>query len=77
MRSLLAQRLKKQRENEYRHRAELLEDIFGQAEAEMENLETLMADPGELVIMEVGQKVFEAYREDDETVYFEQGVIEL
>jgi hypothetical protein len=76
MRTLVAQRLKKQGEYEYRHRAEMMEQILWEAEAEIEKLASLLAESGELIIVEAGRQVFEEYREDDETVYFEQGVIE-
>jgi hypothetical protein len=76
MTTLLAQRLKKQRENESRRRGEVMEQIFWEAEAEIEKLSTLLAGSGEIFIVEVGRQVFEEYREDDEAVYFEQGVIE-
>jgi hypothetical protein len=76
MRTLQAQRLKKQAEYEYRHRAELMEQILGEAEAEIEKIGSLLAESGELIMAEAGRQVFEEYREDDEAVYFEQGVIE-
>jgi hypothetical protein len=76
MRTLVAQRLKKQGKYEYRHRAEMMEQILWEAEAEIEKLASLLAESGELIIVEAGRQVFEEYREDDETVYFEQGVIE-
>jgi hypothetical protein len=76
MRTLQAQRLKKQDEHEYRCRFGLLEDIFRQAEAEMEKLKDLLAESGEMIFWEVGRQGYEEYREDDEAVYFEQGVIE-
>ena len=76
MRTLQAQRLKKQAEYEYRHRSEQLEEIFSAAEAEIEKLEGLLAESGEMIIWEVNQQIYEEYREDDEGVYFEQGMIE-
>jgi hypothetical protein len=76
MRTLQAQRLKKQAENEYRHRPELLEQIFWEAEAEMEKLESLLGEPEEIILWEVGRQGYEEYKEDDEEVYFEQGMIE-
>jgi hypothetical protein len=76
MRTLQAQRLKKQAEYEYRHRSEQLEQIFWEAEAEMEKLQSLLPESGEMIIWEVSQPIYEEYREDDEEVYFEQGMIE-
>ena len=76
MRTLQAQRLKKQAEYEHRHRSEQLEEIFSAAEAEIEKLEGLLAESGEMIIWEVNQQIYEEYREDDEGVYFEQGMIE-
>jgi hypothetical protein len=76
MRTLQAQRLKKQAEYEYQHRPELLEQIFWEAEAEMEKLESLLAEPEEIILWEVGRQGYEEYKEDDEEVYFEQGMIE-
>ena len=76
MKTLQAQRLKKEAEYEYRHRSEQLEEIFSAAEAEIEKLEGLLAESGEMIIWEVNQQIYEEYREDDEGVYFEQGMIE-
>jgi hypothetical protein len=76
MRTLQAQRLKKQAEYEYRHRSEQLDQIYWEAEAEMEKLEGLLAESGEMMIWEVNQQIYEEYREDDDAVYFEQGMIE-
>jgi hypothetical protein len=76
MRTLQAQRLKKLTEYEYRHRPELLEQIFWEATAEIEKLESLLAESGEIILWEVGRQGYEEYREDDEAVYFEQGMIE-
>jgi hypothetical protein len=76
MKSLLAQRLKKQAEHEHRHRTEVMEQILGEAEAEMEKLGSLLIESGEPILLEVGKQGYEEYREDDEGVYFEQGVIE-
>jgi hypothetical protein len=76
MRTLQAQRLKKQSEYEYRHRSEQLEQIFWEADAEMEKLEGLLAESGAIIVWEVNQQRYEEYKEDDEAVYFEQGLIE-
>ena len=76
MRTLQAQRLKKQAEYEYRHRSEQLEQIFSEAEAEIKKLQGLLAESGEMIIWEVNQQIYEEYREEDEAVYFEQGMIE-
>jgi hypothetical protein len=76
MKTLTAQRLKKLLAYEYQHRAEVMEDLLGEAAAEMEKLGSLLAESGELIIEEVRQQGYEEYREDDEAVYFEQGVIE-
>jgi hypothetical protein len=76
MRTLQAQRLKKQAEYEYRHRSQQLEQIFLEARAEMAKLEGLLSESGEMIIWEVSQQIYEEYREDDEAVYFEQGMIE-
>ncbi len=76
MRTLQAQRLKKQAEYEYRHRSEQLEQIFWEAKAEMAKLESLLPEFGEMMIWEVNQQIYEEYKEDDEAAYFEQGLIE-
>ena len=76
MRTLMAQRLKKQAEYEYRHRCQQLEQIFWEAAVEMEKLESLLPESGDMIIWEVSQPIYEEYREDDEAVYFEQGMIE-
>jgi hypothetical protein len=76
MRTLQAQRLKKQVKDEHHHRAEVMEQILWEAEAEMEKLGGLLAESGEAIILEVSKQGYEEYREDDEAVYFEQGVIE-
>jgi len=76
MRTLQAQRLKKQAEYEYRHRSEQLDQIFREAEAEMVKLESLLVESGEIILWEAGRQGYEEYREDDEEVYFEQGMIE-
>ncbi len=76
MRSLQAQRLKKQVEHEHQHRPEVMEQILSEAEAEMEKLGNLLVETGESITLEVGKQGYEEYREDDEGVYFEQGVIE-
>jgi len=53
-----------------------MEQILSEAEAEMEKLGNLLVETGESITLEVGKQGYEEYREDDEGVYFEQGVIE-
>jgi hypothetical protein len=76
MRTLVAQRLKKQVEQEYRRRAEVMDQILWEAGAEMAKLESLLSDFGEVIPQEFNRQAVEEYREDDGDVYFEQGVIE-
>jgi hypothetical protein len=76
MRTLKAQRLKKQVEKEYRHRQGTMEDILAEARAEVKKLEGLLDDFEEITLWEAGSQVFEEYREDDEAVYFEEGFLE-
>lgn len=76
MKTLQAQRLKKQTEHEYKHRQELMEQIWEEAEAEAKKLEGLLTDYRETNRKEAFKQVFEEYREDDEAVYFEEGFIE-
>lgn len=76
MKTLQAQRLKKQAEGEYQRRDEMREEILEEAWAELEKLGSLLADSGEMILSDTGRQVFEECREDDQTVYFEQGILE-
>jgi activator of 2-hydroxyglutaryl-CoA dehydratase len=76
MRTLQAQRHKKQTEYESKHRREMLEQIWEEADAEAKKLEGLMTGYRENNLKEAFKQVFEVYREDDEAVYFEEGFIE-
>lgn len=76
MRTLRSQRLKKQAEKEFRHRTELLEQILGDAQAELEQLASLLGDSSELIVREAGSQTFKEYREEDAEVYFEEGFVE-
>ncbi len=76
MRTLQAQRLKKQAEYEYQHRQEIIEHLFEEAQAEAAKLEAMLTTPAEKMPRGEAQQAFEEYREDDEDSYFEQGVIE-
>ena len=76
MKTLQAQRLKKQAAHEYRNRREILEQIWEEAKAEAKKLEGLLTGYPEANRKEAPQQVFEEYREDDEGVYFEAGFIE-
>ena len=53
-----------------------MEQILGEAQEEMEKLGNLLPETGETIILEVNKQTYEEYKEDDEAVYFEQGVIE-
>jgi len=76
MRTLTAQRLKRQAEYEYKHRQEIIEQLFQKAQAEAVKLAAMLNVPSEKMSQGVVKKAFEEYREDDEDSYFEQGVIE-
>jgi hypothetical protein len=76
MKTLTAQRLKKQAENEYKNRGEMIEHILEQAQAEVEKLETLLTVPEDISPRKDVRVVVAEYREDDEASYFEQGVME-
>ena len=76
MKTLQAQRLKKQADYEYRHRQEILAEIWEEAGAEANKLEGLLTGYQEGNRKEAPKQVFEEYREDDEHVYFEEGFIE-
>jgi hypothetical protein len=76
MRTLTAQRLKKQAEKEYKKRGEMMERIFEEARAEMEKLAALLNLPEDKLPREEIKVEVEEYREDDEVSYFEQGFIE-
>jgi hypothetical protein len=76
MRTLTAQRLKKQVEHELKNRREMLDHLWEEAKAETEKLSALLTAPAEMVPEETPQMIFEEYREDDEDSYFEKGVIE-
>ncbi len=76
MRTLEAQRRKKKIEQEYRRRSEEMDQIFWEAEAEMAKLESLLKDFEEVIFPDFNRQAVEEYREDDEDVYFEQGMIE-
>jgi hypothetical protein len=76
MRTLAAQRLKKQVEHEIKNRGEMLDHILEEAKAEAEKLSALLTAPAEMVSEETPRRTLEEYREDDEDSYFEKGVIE-
>jgi hypothetical protein len=76
MRTLTAQRLKKQAENEYNKREEMIEHILKQAKAEVEKLETLLTVPEDIFPRKDVRVAVAEYREDGEDSYFEQGVME-
>ena len=76
MKTLQAQRLKKQAAYEYRHRRQILAQIWEEAGAEAKKLEGLLTGYREVNRKEAPRQVFEEYREDDERVYFEKGFIE-
>jgi hypothetical protein len=76
MKTLTAQRLKKQVEQELKNRGEMLDHLLGEARAEAEKLATLLTVPKEMAPEETPQRPFEEYREDNEDSYFEQGIIE-
>jgi hypothetical protein len=78
MRTLQAQRRKKQIEQEYRRCAEVMDQILWEAGAEMAKLESLLSDFEfeEVIFQEFNRQAVEEYREDDGDVYFEQGVME-
>jgi predicted DNA-binding protein len=76
MRTLIAQRLRKQTELENKNRAEMIRQLFEEARAEMETLSGLMDVPEGIMPLESPRKTLEKYREDDEDSYFEQGILE-
>lgn len=76
MRTLQAQRHKKQTECEYKHRREIIDQIWEEACAEARKLAGLLTDPRKGNRTEAFKQVFEEYREDDDAVYFEAGFIE-
>jgi len=76
MRTLQAQRHKKQTEYEHKHRREILDRIWEEANEETKKLEGLLTGYQEANLKEAFKQVFEEYREDDEAVYFEAGFIE-
>lgn len=76
MRTLKAQRLKKQNEYEYQHRGEIIEQLLEEAQAEAAKLEAMLTVPAEKMPRGEAKQTFEEYREDDEDSYFEQGLIE-
>jgi hypothetical protein len=76
MRTLTAQRLKKQAEHELKSRGEMVDHLLEEAKAELEKLSALLTVPAEMVPEETPQRIFEEYREDNEDSYFEQGIIE-
>ena len=76
MKTLQAQRLKKQAAQEYRHRRQILAQIWEEAGAEAKKLEGILIGDREAHRKEAPRQVFEEYREDDERVYFEEGFIE-
>jgi hypothetical protein len=50
--------------------------ILEEAQKEMEKLQSLLVNSRETVFREPDRQLFEEYREDDEAVYFEQGIVE-
>ena len=76
MRTLTAQRLRKQTELENKNRAEMIKQLFEEARGEMKTLSGFMAVPEEIMPLESPRKALEKYREDDEDSYFEQGILE-
>jgi hypothetical protein len=76
MRTLQAQRLKKQAAYAYKHHREILDQIWEEAVAEAEKLAGLLTDYRGAHREEAPRQVFEEYKEDDEGVYFEEGFIE-
>ena len=73
MKTLQAQRHKQKAAHEYKHRQEILDQIQEDAEAEMRKLQGYLNTYNFKIER---QQVFEEYREDDESVYFEEGFIE-
>lgn len=76
MRTLQAQRHKKQTEYEYKYRREIIDQIWEEADAEAIKLDGLLTDPRKGDRTEAFKQVFEEYREEDDAVYFEAGFIE-
>lgn len=76
MRTLQAQRLKKRTIFEYKHRQDILEQIWEEALEETKKLAGLLTGYRESYLGEAFKQEFEEYREDDEDVYFEEGFIE-
>lgn len=76
MRTLQAQRLKKQTASEHKHRQDILEQIWEEAIEETKKLAGLLTGDRESYLREAFKQDFEEYREDDEDVYFEEGFIE-
>lgn len=76
MKTLQAQRLKKRTEQEYKHRQEILDQIWEEADSEAKKLEGLLNGDREANYKEAFQQVFEEYREEDDAVYFEKGFVE-
>ena len=76
MRTLQAQRLKKRTSLEYKHRQDILEQIWEEAIAETKKLAGLLTGYREGYLRETFKQGFEEYREDDKDVYFEEGFIE-
>lgn len=76
MKTLQAQRLKKQAEHEYKHRQALLEQILEEGKAEAIKLAGLLSMDSESNFMDEAKQIFEEYKEDDAAVYFEKGFLE-
>jgi hypothetical protein len=76
MRTLTAQRLKKQVEHDLKNRGEMVDRLLEKARAEAEKLSALLTAPAEMMSKETPHRTLEEYREDNEDSYFEQGIIE-
>jgi hypothetical protein len=76
MKTMTAQRLKKQVEHELKNRGEMLDHLFEEARAEAEKLATLLSPTADKGFDTIPRQTYEEYREDNEESYFEQGVIE-
>ena len=76
MRTLTAQRLKKQAEKEYHNREEMIAYILAQAQIEVKKVKTLLTVPEDILPRNDVRVAGAEYREDDEASYFEQGFME-
>ncbi len=76
MRTLTAQRLKKQAEKEYQNRGEMIAYILAQAQIEVKKVKTLLTVPEDILPRNDVRVAGAEYREDDEASYFEQGFME-